>query len=60
MTNSSISIGITNRFFYKAIDKQKKIYLIINTSPQSELSKKNGISPTSDLYVAGYLFCSYF
>ena len=26
MTNLSISIGSTNRFFYKAIDKQKNIF----------------------------------
>ena len=42
-------------FFIKLLTN-RKLYLIINTSPRSELNENNGISPASNLYVAGYFF----
>ena len=56
MINLSISIGSTNRFFFIKLLTTRKLYLIINTSPRSELNENNGISPASNLYVAGYFF----
>ena len=46
-------------FFIKLLTN-RKLYLIINTSPRSELNENNGISPASNLYVAGYFFSGYF
>ena len=58
MTNLSISISSTNRFFIKLLTT-RKICLIISTSLIVMYLINYGIGPTSDLHVAGYFFCKY-